>query len=100
MWELGILFGYFDFLILSILILLNFKYYGKWDGKTGCWIGAILFGFIVPFISMIIELQLVKARGGWMDNFEVAYVYLRFPVYWSIGIVQCIIIGLGYKKEG
>jgi len=40
---------------------------------------------------MAIELQTV---GKWMDSFEVAYTFLRFPTYWIIGIIQIIIIGI------
>ncbi len=56
----------------------------------------ILFGFVLPFISMIIELQIV---GEWMDSFEVVYTFLRFPTYWVIGIIQMIIIGIRLSRN-
>jgi len=48
---------------------------------------------------MLIELEIVKANGGWMDSFEVLYVYLRFPTYWVIGIIQVVILGFSESKK-
>ncbi len=93
------LFGYFDLTILGFLLFFNIKNYGKVNGNLGCWIGVILFGLVLPFISMMIELQIVKSNGGWMDSFEVAYVFLRFPTYWIIGIVQSIFFALTTNKK-
>jgi|SRR5690606_26871336 len=96
------LIGYFDYIILGVLIILNIKFWNKkFEFKMGCFIGGFLFGFLLPLFSMLIELQIVKSNGGWMDNFEVAYTYLRFPTYWIIGIVQGIITGikLSYLKN-
>lgn len=93
------LFGYFDLVILGVLIFLNIKNYGKVHLNLGCWIGVIVFGLVLPFISMSIELQIVQANGGWMDSFEVVYVYLRFPTYWMLGILQCIIFGVTTKNK-
>ena len=93
--------GYFDYLILGILIFLNIKFWKKgFGGKPGCLIGCLLFGFSLPLISQIIEIQRVKMTIGIVDNFEVLYTYLRFPTYWIIGVIQAIFMGikLGLKK--
>ena len=94
-----ILFGYFDIFILVILIFSNIKFYGKINVKSGCGLSALIFGFLLPLISMLIELEIVKANGGWMDSFEVLYVYLRFPTYWVIGIIQVVILGFSESKK-
>jgi len=87
------LIGYFDYLIIGILIFLNIKFWEKnFNFKEGCLISIGLFGFILPIISIIIELQRVKLNGGWMDGFEVIYTFLRFPTYWIIGFLQLIIL--------
>ncbi len=87
--------GYFDYIIIGILLLLNIKFWKtKFEGKTGCWVGGILFGFILPLISLTIEVQRVKITIGITDSFEVLYTYLKFPTYWIIGIVQSIITGI------
>ncbi|WP_422083763.1 hypothetical protein [Ulvibacterium sp.] len=86
------LIGYFDYAVIGILIILNIKYWKtNIEKKAGCILGGLMFGFFLPFISMIIELQMV---GEWMDSFTVAYTFLRFPTYWIIGVIQIIIIGI------
>ena len=84
--------GYFDYLIIGVLIILNIKFWHKeFSRKDGCVMGGILFGFILPFLSVGIELQIV---GEWMDSFEVAYTILKIPTYWFIGIIQLMVTGI------
>ena len=91
------LIGYFDYLIIAVLIFLNVKFWKtNFEKKVGCLLVLFLFGFVLPFISMIIELQIV---GEWMDDFEVVYTFLRFPTYWVIGIIQMIIIGIRLSRN-
>ena len=51
----------------------------------------------MPLISQIIEIQRVKLTIGIMDNFEVLYTFLKFPIYWIIAIVQAVIIGISIR---
>ncbi len=95
--------GYFDFIVIGTLIFLNIKFwknkFDQFDLKVGFISSVILFGLILPFFSIIIELEIIKSfKGEWMDNFEVMYTIFRFPIYWIIGIVQIIIIGIKFKK--
>ena len=91
------LIGYFDYLIIAILIFLNIKYWkSNFEKRVGCLLAALIFGLVLPFISMIIELQIV---GEWMDSFEVVYTFLRFPTYWIIGIIQMVIIGIRLSRK-
>lgn len=84
--------GYFDFLILAILFYLNIRFWKKqMEFLPGCLGGGLLFGLVLPIISMMVELQRVKMTIGIIDNFEVLYTYLRFPTYWIIGIIQAIV---------
>lgn len=84
------LIGYFDYLVIGVIIFINIKVWNTYNEKTiGCIGIAILFGFLLPFVSMIIELSIV---GQWTDGFEVVYTYLRFPIYWLMGMLQMIII--------
>ena len=91
------LIGYFDYLIIAILIFLNIRYWkSNFEEKIGCLLVAFLFGLVLPFVSMIVELQIV---GEWMDSFEVVYTFLRFPTYWIIGIIQMVIIGIRLSRK-
>ncbi len=91
------LIGYFDYVVIGILIFLNIKYWKTdFEKKIGCLPVFLLFAFLIPLISIFIELQIV---GEWMDSYEVLYTYLRFPTYWIIGIVQMIIIGIRLSRK-
>ena len=90
--------GYFDYIVIGILLFLNIKFWKKEiDRKTGCIVSGLLFGFLLPLISMIIEVQRVKMTIGIIDNFEVFYTYLRFPTYWIIGIIQAFVSGIKWS---
>ena len=92
--------GYFDYAVIGILIFLNIIFWKKeFTGKIGCLIGGLLFGFLIPAISMFIEIDRVEKTIGIIDSFEVLYTYLRFPTYWTIGIVQLIVIGIKYHLK-
>jgi hypothetical protein len=92
--------GYIDYLIFGILIFLNIKYWKrKFNWIIGFLLGGILFGLILPVISLGFEISRVKMTIGIEDNFEVLYTYLRFPMYWAIGLFQLIFIGITLKER-
>jgi hypothetical protein len=87
--------GYFDYFICVILITLNVLLWKKrFSVLMGWLIGFLLFGFVLPFVSMLIEIQLYSADHKCTDAFEYLYTYLKFPLYWAVGIVQGIIFGV------
>lgn len=82
--------GYFDYLIIGILVYINIRIWNNYKAKIVGRIGiALLFGLFLPLISMIIELSII---AEWTDSFEMVYTYLKFPIYWLIGILQLIIV--------
>ena len=88
-------FGFLDYFLIAIIVFFNVWFWSKKiDVKIGCLFVVLLFGFVFPVTSMLVELEIVKSQGGWIDNFEVAYTYLKFPIYWVIGIIQIIIVGV------
>jgi hypothetical protein len=97
--------GYFDYIVFGILIFLNIIFWKRKTGEgKGCIIaivGGILFGLLLPTISSFIEVQRVKAIVGNPDSTELLYTYFIYPIYWGIGIIQTIIIGikLSLKKN-
>jgi len=87
--------GYFDYIIIVILILFNIIFWKKKIKENiGCTTIFILFGLVLPIISQIIEIKQVQYSRGIMDNFEVLYTIFRFPLYWLIGIIQGFILKL------
>ncbi|WP_111669895.1 hypothetical protein [Algoriphagus litoralis] len=92
------IFGYFDFLLIGLLIFLNIKFWKKQlDGNIGCFLVFFLFGILIPLVSQIIEVHRISISTGIIDSFEILYTFLRFPIYWLIGILQTILISL--KKQ-
>jgi hypothetical protein len=73
------LIGYFDYLILLGLLYLNYKY---WHRPLSYWpvclIGLVVFGVLLPFLSMKAELRLNCPKPGEMyDGFNFLLTSLR-----------------------
>jgi len=49
---------------------------------------TILFGLILPFISQGIAVAKVLRAREIMDNFTLLYTYIKYPIYWFIGVLQ------------
>lgn len=91
--------GYFDFLVFGVLILCNILFWNKTTKHDGgCIIGGLLFGLILPIISMNVEINKVTGERVVMDNFTLLYVYLKFPVYWLTGSIQSLVFSLKNRK--
>ncbi len=87
----------FDFLIISILIYWNIKHCETKQVKvSGCLLNVLLYGIVLPIISMLIELQRL---GKFEDSFTAAYVFLRFPTYWGIGFVIGLIADIACEAK-
>lgn len=86
------LFGYHDFIFIFILILINIKYLYNIQNKNKKDLIFILlfpsFGILFPFISQAIEINNICPC---MDNTEILYTLIKFPIYWVMGIIQIII---------
>ena len=97
---MDLFFGYFDWILLAIIIIINIIYWKKLNQFNSCFeffAFVSLFGFLLPFISMFIEIKLNSNPGD--DAFNLLYTYFRFPVYWIIGIIQLLIILFFGKKK-
>jgi hypothetical protein len=87
-------FGIQDLLLLTLGILL-YRQIRKNENKTIKFIGGsvflMLFLFFFPDFSATFEAQrvlyFVKKNGDIIDGFNLAYVWLRFPLYWFYGIL-------------
>ena len=90
--------GYIDYIIFSILIFLNIKFWRrKFTGALIYVIIAILFGILLPMVSMKLEIIKVKNEYEIVDGFNLLYTLFRFPMYWILGIWQ--VINLKITKE-
>jgi len=63
----------------------------------------LIFGIVLPITSIFLELE--RVTKGWKegeihDNYELLYVYLKFPIYWVMGVIQVVVaIRFLGKKE-
>jgi hypothetical protein len=88
--------GTFDIVVIVTILLLNIVF-RKWimQQKIGCLAVIVLFGLVLPLCSMKVELDKVLASrkaGEIHDAFELAYTFLKFQLYWIVGIIQIIMI--------
>lgn len=95
--------GNIDAFILLILIVANTIAYFKFrDKKLGCiaTFGIIvLYIIILPLLSQGFEIRRVVSVNGTDDSFTLLYTYLRFPLYWILGIIQLIIITIFFRPN-
>ena len=85
--------GYFDYIIFIALIILNIIFWKK-DFSSCLVYGVIilLFGAIFPVISSFIDVRIYTSDKQIVDNFELLHNYLKFPLYWGVGLVQLLIL--------
>lgn len=97
------LFGKIDIIILLILIAINTIVFLKFQGtKLNCIVTigiVILYGLILPIISQGFEVSRVVAINGIDDSFTLLYTFLRFPIYWFLGVIQLVLIAISFKSN-
>ena len=85
--------GYFDYIIFTVLIILNIIFWKK--DFTSCLtysIVILLFGIIFPIISSVVDIKIYTSGKKIVDNFELLHNYFKFPLYWGIGLLQSLIL--------
>lgn len=85
--------GYFDYTIFIVLIILNVIFWKK--DLSSCLtyvIIILLFAVILPVISSFIDIRVYISDNKIVDNFELLHNYLKFPLYWGIGVLQLLIL--------
>lgn len=89
------LFGYFDFILLAIVILFNFLII-KFDFvKVITWKVAILRSLVLflvfPLLSIKVEVDNVYREFVIVDGFNLLYIWFRWPTWWLLGIIEIIV---------
>ena len=84
----------FDLLVFAwiIIILIIRRHKKVINLYLGCIGGGFLFGFLLPAISVGIEVSRVSTTIEITDNFEIAYTLVSFPMYWLIGGLFVILL--------
>jgi len=92
--------GYFDYGVLVLLVIANIYFWRKnLNRKIGYLIIGLLFGIVLPIISMIIEITRISREYEIIEGFNLVYAIFRFPMYWIIGIFQTIVMHVNNKKR-
>jgi len=93
--------GYFDIVVFIAIVIINFlilKDYIKIRfEKLGRWyslVFVLLYGFILPFLSMGFEINAVTKDEVIVDSFTLLYTFFRFPMYWLIGLLNHLLYKL------
>ena len=93
-------FSIFDCITIFLLVVMNllfWKHNFLYNVKK-VWIIIVpwflLFAGILPILSIIIEIKMVKNEYEIVDGFNLLYLYFRFPLYWIIGWVELLIVTL------
>ncbi|MEZ4772331.1 MAG: hypothetical protein R3D00_04045 [Bacteroidia bacterium] len=83
-----------DITIFVILVVVNIVFWKKL--KSSCLVNGSLFlmlGIVLPLMSSSREVSRnVAINGPAMDNFELAYTFSLFPVYWLILAFQVMVL--------
>jgi hypothetical protein len=95
--------GIFDFLVIALIIITNF-YLQQTRTEISFnfpWVMLffMLFSFILPIISSMIEIAIVTKKFDMVDGFNLLYVYFRWPIYWIIGIIEIIMLNIFRKSH-
>ncbi|ANE52544.1 hypothetical protein [Flavisolibacter tropicus] len=86
------LFGYFDIILLSVIILFNilllkFDIVKEISWKVIVIRFAILF-IIFPMLSSKVEVANVYRKFEIVDGFNLLYIWLRWPTWWILGAIE------------
>ena len=99
--EPGFLLNYFD---ICFLIILNISFYFIYI-KNNVGMDALqkitwffLFGIVIPLVSVKIEINSIYRAYAVVDPFNLWYTFFRFPTWWTIGVLNYILLRAILKK--
>jgi hypothetical protein len=89
------IFNIFDFIVIIVIILWNYFMYTRSSIRYKLFIVIailVLFSVVLPYMSTQIELTLVRTihDADSIDGFNLVYIWLKWPTYWLIGILELI----------
>ncbi|MDA3778723.1 MAG: hypothetical protein PF487_00580 [Bacteroidales bacterium] len=88
-------FGIYDVAILAIILLINIFYFKRIELKWYAYIIlAILYIGVLPYFSAQVEVIKIEKEFGAknLDGMNYLLIYLRWPTYWVLGIVQLVLL--------
>lgn len=89
-----ILFNYCDIAILLLVHILVFsilKYHLLKYNRIFKSVIVLSFAIIIPVISGEIEASNVHRKFDFVEGFNLVYIFLKYPVWWVIGILNIML---------
>ena len=97
------LFGYFDIVILLLIILTDYLVWKYRLIKILDWkvltVTFLLLFVITPYISTNVEQYRVHQTEEMIDGFNLTYIFFRYPTWWTIGIIELLTLKGIIKKD-
>jgi hypothetical protein len=89
-------FRYFDILLLLIIIIINtliwrFRIIRVFNWKVVLIAIALVF-FLFPYVSAKFEAANVFRKYDLVDDFNLLYIWLTWPIWWIIGIIELFVL--------
>lgn len=95
----------FDLIIIIIACIFNYLFFSQIIKIKFNWIFTtallLLFIGILPYISTKIEVTLVRSAhdADALDGFNLAYIWLKWPMYWIIGLLELAFLPMLRKRR-
>jgi len=95
----------FDIIIVISLVAINYYLFSKKKNVELSWyfIAIYIFCFLVlfPYISIKLEVYIVRSCYDIdaLEGFNLAYIWLKWPLYWVLGVIEFIILYLIISRK-
>jgi hypothetical protein len=93
--------SYFDYAICCLLLggTIGFRNYRPASCLASSLV-LLVFGLVLPLLSQEVEFRLHPQPTETFDAFTMAYTFLKFPLYWGIGVLQQVVwFGLAKHQQ-
>lgn len=87
-------FTYYDIVFFFLILAINiYIFKSKQDIKINRFVKTavfLLFFIVIPYISNTIETRNIYKKFTIVDSFNLWYLIFKFPVWWTIGILEIL----------
>ena len=77
-----------------MLIGFNFLYRKRTIHITYYFILILLFGILLPFVAIKIEVETLILQGVERDGKNFLNIIFKYPFYWIIGVLEIMFLGI------
>lgn len=95
-------FNYYDLSFFFIILVINIYIFKR---KSNIRINRfvkiivfILFFILIPYVSNIIETRNIYKKFTIVDSFNLWYLLFKYPVWWTIGVLEILFLSKIQRK--